>query len=203
LRLRTGYKTSPDLGLFAEGRYYDIDYDTAVDRNNENRDFDGLDLVTGAEINLSGVTFGEVFAGYRTISYADRAFDTQDGFTFGATLDWNITGLTTISFGAAQRLLGTTVENASGIESNEFDIGIDHELLRNLILSVAYEYNNEDFLNIDRNDDFKRFIFSGEYLLSRRWVIDGGYIYQDRESDVRGGDQFSVSQVYLGFKARI
>jgi hypothetical protein len=202
-KLRTGYKTSPDLGLFAEGRYFDFDYDTSVDDFDNNLDSDGYDLVAGAEIDLSGVTFGEVFAGYRTIDYADNAFETQDGFTYGAKLDWNISGLTTISFGAAQRLLGTTVQDSSGIEANEFDIGVDHELLRNLILSLAYQYASEDFLNIDRTDDFKRVIFSAEYFLSRRWVIDGGYIYQDRESDDPTADQFSVSQVYLGFKARI
>jgi hypothetical protein len=196
--------TSPDLGFFAEARYFDFDYDTSVDRYGNNLDSDGYDLVAGAEIDLSGVTFGEVFAGYRTIDYADtQSFESQDGFTYGAKLDWNVTGLTTISFGAAQRLLGTTVQGSSGIESNEFDIGVDHELLRNLILSVAYQYNSEDFLNIDRTDDFKRLIFSGEYFLSRRWVIDGGYIYQDRSSDDPDADEFSVSQVYLGFKARI
>jgi hypothetical protein len=191
------------LGLFVEGRYFDSNYDTSVDRNGNNRDNDGYDLVAGAEIDLSGVTFGEVFAGYRSIDYADNVFETQDGFTYGATLDWNLTGLTTISFGAAQRLLGTTVDGASGIESTELEIGVDHELLRNLILSLAYQYDDQDFLNIDRTDDFKRVILSAEYFLSRRWVIDGGYIYQDRESDDPTADQFSISQVYLGFKARI
>jgi hypothetical protein len=203
LRVRTGFKTSPDLSLFVEGRYFDFDYDTSVDRNGNNRDNDGYDFVAGAEIDLSGVTFGEVFAGYRSIDYADNVFETQDGFTYGATLDWNLTGLTTISFGAAQRLLGTTVDDASGIESTELEIGVDHELLRNLILSLAYQYDDQDFLNIDRTDDFKRVVFSGQYFLSRRWLVNGGYIYQDRESDEPTADQFSVSQVYLGFKARI
>jgi len=204
VKLRTGYKTSPDLGFFAEGRYFDFNYDTSVDRYGNNLDSDGYDLVAGAEIDLSGVTFGEVFAGYRSINYADtQAFQTQDGFTFGATLDWNVTGLTTIGFGAAQRLLGTTVQGSSGIQSDEFDIRVDHELLRNLILSLAFEYNNQDFLNIDRTDDFKRLIFSGQYFLSRRWAIDGGYIYQDRSSDDPNANEFSVNQFYLGLKARI
>jgi hypothetical protein len=202
-RFRFGYQVSPGYSLFAESRLYDIDYDSHVDRDGENRDSDGYDLLVGTELDISSVMFGEFFFGYRSFDYEDAAFETQDGFTYGADIDWNITRLTTFNFVASQKILGTIVQNASGIETTELKFHVDHELRRNILLNLTVDYRNEDFLQIVREDDYWRLRVGAEYFLNRNWSLNGGYIYQKRDSNLNNVIEYTINQLYIGFSAQI
>jgi len=203
LRLRAGYNVSPATGLFLQARSYEFDYRTDADRNGNNRDQDGYDLVVGAELNFSGVTFGEVFLGYRNVEFADPRFDSQNGPLVGANVDWNITHLTTVTLGAAQRLRGSTVAGASGIEALNLSVEVDHELRRNIILTLDLEAVNEDFLNIEREDDVLLFRLGAEYSLNRYWGLNLGYRFEERESNDAGAREFELNQLYFGVVGRI
>ena len=128
LRLRAGYFMSASYSLYFESRLYDWDYKQVSDPD---LDQDGFDVVVGSDFDLTGVTSGNVFAGYRQIDYKDSAFETQTGPVFGASIDWNVTQLTTITFLGSQRLYGTTVQDSSGIQAVTLGVGADHELRRN------------------------------------------------------------------------
>jgi hypothetical protein len=222
IRLRTGYKVSPGAGVFVEGRYFDIDYrikDPDQIRNRILQDQDGYDLVVGSELDLSGVTVGEFYVGYRNIDYASRRFESQDGLLIGASIDWNITRLTTITLGVDQRLRGSTVDGindspppptiaSSGIQELLFSLAADHELRRNIILTLELQSRNEDFLNITREDDVFSARFGAEYSLNRRWGINAGYIYQERDSNYKNSPDFNVqtfeiNRLYLGVVGKI
>jgi hypothetical protein len=202
-RLRMGYKVGPGNAMFVEGRYYDIDYADAVDFYGRNRDSEGVDIVGGAELDIAGVTFGEVFFGYREIVYADSQFETQDGPLLGAKIDWNITRLTTLNLSASQRIFGTTVAGASGIEAVEFALRADHELRRNLLLNLLVLQRDEDFLNIARKDDVTRFEAGFKVLMSKYMELNGGYTYQNRDSNEARTARFSVNQLFVGFLIQI
>jgi hypothetical protein len=207
-RLRGGYLISPSYSMFLEARLYDFDYDQEVDRNGVNRDSDGYDILAGSDFDLSGVTSGEVFIGYRNIEYADDDFQTQDGPMFGANVDWNITQLTTITFLGSQRLYGTNVVvagegPASGIETVELGVVANHELRRNIILNLELRGSNEEFLQTTREDDVAIFRIGGEYLLNRNWRLNAGYTYQKRDSNVPDGRDFKVNQIFLGILGQI
>ena len=202
-RFRFGYQVSPGYSLFAESRLYDIDYDSNVDRDGENRDSDGYDLLVGTELDISSVIFGEFFLGYRSFDYEDAAFETEDGFTYGADIDWNITRLTTFNFVARQVISGTTVQNSSGIETTELKFHVDHELRRNILLNLMVDYRNEDFLQILREDHYWRLKVGAEYFLNRNWSLDGGYIYQRRDSYKEIANEYTINQLYIGFSAQI
>ena len=217
VRLRGGYLISPSYSMFLEGRLYDFDYDQEKDRNEVNRDSDGYDILAGSDFDLSGVTSGEVFIGYRNIEYADDAFETQDGPIFGASVDWNITQLTTVTLLGSQRLYGTTVTvqespgtipppdrvPASGIETVELGIVANHELRRNIILNLELRGSNEEFLQTTREDDVVIFRLGGEYLLNRNWRLNAGYTYQKRDSNTTDGRDFRVNQIFLGFLGQL
>jgi hypothetical protein len=214
VRLRGGYLISPSYSMFLEGRLYDFDYDQAVDRHDVNRDSDGYDILAGSDFDLSGVTSGEVFIGYRNIEYADDNFQTQDGPIFGASVDWNITQLTTVTLLGSQRLYGTTVTvqespppadpvPASGIEAVELGIVANHELRRNIILNLELRGSNEEFLQTTREDDVVIFRLGGEYLLNRNWRLNAGYTYQKRDSNATDGRDFRVNQIFLGILGQL
>jgi len=204
-RFRFGYQVSPGYSLFSESRLYDIDYDLAVDRYGEIRDSDGYDLLVGAELDISGVTFGEFFIGYRNFEYDDPDFETQDGLTYGADIDWNVTRLTTFNFVASQTIYGTTVQDASGVETVNLKLIADHELRRNVLLNLSIDYRNEDFLEISREDDVWEAKAGVEYFLNRNWSLNGGYIYQKRDSDLNNPSvkEYKINQLYIGFSGQI
>jgi hypothetical protein len=213
LRLRGGYLISPSYSVFVETRLYDFDYDLNEDRYDNNRDSDGYDILAGSDFDLSGVTSGEVFFGYRNIDYADPTFETQDGPTFGASIDWNITQLTTVTFLGSQRIYGTTVTveespgdppvASSGIEAVELGVVANHELRRNIILNIELTSINEEYLQTTREDDVARFRLGGEYLLNRNWRLNGGYTYQKRDSNNNDAREFRVNQIFLGILGQI
>ena len=202
LRLRAGYLLSPSYSLYAESRLYDWDYE-AVPPPTPNFDQEGVDVVVGSDFDLTGVTSGNVFVGYRQIDYKSSAFQKQTGPVFGASVDWNITQLTTITFLGSNRLLGTTFQNSSGIQAVAFGIGADHELRRNVILSLDLAFIEEEYLQTPRTDDVTRISVGGEYFLNRYWSLNAGYRYQERESDSVNARQFEVNQFYLGIRGQI
>ena len=61
----------------------------------------------------------------------------------------------------------------------------------------------EDFLNIEREDDVFLIRFGAEYFMNRNWGLNGGYRYEDRNSNNAGVRQFKVNQVYFGVVGRI
>lgn len=205
-RLRGGYRVTPSTGMFLQGRVYDFDYKTDLDRfGNENRDQNGYDAVVGAELDFSGVTFGEVYAGYRNIDFESDDYQQQDGPLIGAEVNWNVTQLTTITLGADQQLRGTTVEGSSGIEALALSVDVDHELLRNVMLTLELSGTREDFLNTDngRKDDIYRFRLGAEYAITRNWGLNGGYTYLKRESNDDTVRQFDINRIYFGLVGRI
>jgi len=203
LRLRLGYLLSPASSLYFESRTYDFDYDLAQDRFGNNLDQSGYDIVAGSEFDNASLISGKIYAGYRNIDYDDPQFEKQSGPLFGANVDWNVTQLTTLTFLANQRLYGTTVQNSSGIEAMVLGIGVNHELRRNVILSLNLENANEDYLQTPREDDVSRLNLGADYLLSRNWSLQGGYRYQKRDSNDAGVRQFKVNQFYLGIRGQI
>ena len=203
--LRLGYRPSLGYSLFVEGRLYDVDYKDAKDRNGFDRDNEGADLTGGAELNITDVIFGQVFVGYRRFEYVDPRYKDQSGPIFGASLDWNITYLTTLSILGSQRINGTIVQeagvSASGVEVTTLGFRVDHELRRNILLNLAYRYSKEDFLEITREDDVNRFELGAVYLLNRYMELNGGYIYQDRGSNA--ARSFEVNRVFVGLRVQI
>ena len=214
VKLRLGYLPSPAYSVFLETRLYDVDYDTDVDRFGNNRDQNGYDIVLGSEFDMTGVTSGEVFAGYRNIDYDEVTFETQNGPVFGASVDWNITQLTTITFLGSQRLYGsnvrglsdvdgTTPQGSSGIQARALGIQLDHELRRNFILSLELEAIDEDYLQITREDEVANARLGLNYFLTRNWGLNAGYRYQKRDSNSPGAREFRVNQFYLGIHGQI
>lgn len=199
LGLRAGYKVNPDYIVFAEVRFDQIDYDQKFDNDGFERSSDAFEFVGGTQLDLSGKTFGEVYAGYLERDYDDNRFDKADGLTFGGAITWNVTQLTTLEFSGGRTVDSTTIVGASGIDVTNFGVSGDHELLRNLILSADLEYTNEDFEGIDREDDIWLLEIGGEYKMNRYLRVNLGYRLRDRDTspDSAGGRTYTAQDVFL------
>ena len=71
---------------------------------------------------------------------------------------------------------------AGGFISNTIGASIDHELLRNVLLSAAYNHSNDDYRGIDRTDKRDNFSATATYLLNRRVGLFLTYNYLKQDS---------------------
>lgn len=203
--VRPAYALAEGYDLFVEAAGSLVDYDQAVDNDGFDRSSDGYELLAGATLNPSGKTFGEIYAGYRSWRYDDPRFEDIDGLAFGVDLKWNVTGLTTLGLLGESTIESTTIENAAGIQRTALGVTADHELLRNLVLSLSVEWASEDFEGIDREDDLLTAGFGAKYLLSRRLYAWFGIDHEERdESGIDAVDQeYDLNLVYLRLQGNL
>ena len=195
--VRTDIEVTEDTGVFVRGRYSQHNFKTAVDDDGFNRDSTSVGLDGGVAFSMTHILVGELFAGYTQRSYDDPAFADTDELGFGAGLKWFPTMLTTVSLDGARTIEDTSIAAASGYISTRGQLGVDHELLRNVILSGRLGYENADYQDVGRNDDILRTGLSGRFLLNSNMHFDAGWEYIDRSSSLLPFDystgQFSLS----------
>jgi hypothetical protein len=101
---------------------------------------DGFRIEAGVSREITSLLTGTLRVGYVRYDYADGRLRDIAGFSYFGDLNWNITRLTTITATASRRLDETTSPVTAGNLRDEFRIGVDHELLRRLILNVDLRY---------------------------------------------------------------
>ena len=193
--LRAGYEIVPEYEAFIRGGVNNTAYLKAVDDNGFSRDSNGYELVAGVAVDLTGVTFGNLFAGFREQRYDDDNLDTIGGITLGADITWNVTGLTTVQAGIVRRIEETTSGGSSGFFATRYSLSADHELLRNLLLNANVAFTQNDYEGIKREDQIYEAGVSARYLLNRNFYASVGYRYTQRERvDGAPGDDADYKQ---------
>lgn len=204
-RLRAGFAVTDSYDVFGEVKATTVDYDRQVDFDGYERSSDAWELLAGTEFDLGGKTFGEVYAGYRHWTYDDDRFETIDGLAFGADVTWNASGLTTLMLGAERSIESTTIVGAAGIERTAVGVGMDHELLRNLILSARVAAASENFQDIDRDDDILEAGLGAKYLVNRWLYAYLGLDHEKRDTSPAGsgGREYTTNTFYLRLQGNL
>ena len=192
--LRTAYEIVPEYEAFVRASGNNRAYRTAVDDNGFSRDSQGYEVVAGVAIDLTGVTFGDLFAGFREQRFDDENLDTIGGITWGADITWNVTALTTIQAGIVRRVEETTSAGSSGFFATRYILSADHELLRNLLLNANVAFTQNDYEGIKREDQIYAAGVSARYLVNRNFYASVGYRYTQRERDSTPGDDADYKQ---------
>ncbi len=182
--LRAAYELVPEYEGFIRTTYNLRDYDVAPADNRFNRDSNGYEIVAGATADFTGVTFGEIFFGFLSQDYDGSRLNTVDGFSFGATVTWNPTPLTTVKGWARRLVKETTQVDVSGVLHGALGVSVDHELLRQLLLHAEFSYANEEFEGSTREDDLFLAALSVKYMLNRNYFLRADYRFRRRESTV-------------------
>jgi hypothetical protein len=198
---RFGYDISPDYQTFVRLSANDRTYDDSLDDSGVSRDSQGWEAVAGLAFDFGGITFGNVFVGYLQQDYDRQGFDTVDGPSFGGDLTWNATQLTTVTAQIARTVEETTLSGASGGLATEGRLRVDHELLRNVILSADAGYSNVDYESISREDDVIDAGVGGKYLLNRNFYLQGRLSHARRDSNVNTED-YDANTVMLRLVAQ-
>ncbi len=196
------YEIIPNYDAFLRGIVNDRDYKDFRDDNGFQRDSSGWEVVGGTAIDFTGVLFGNVFAGYRRQSYDDPRFSTTQGVGFGADVTWNLSGLTTIKASSERSVEETTLSGASGFFASRFAASVDHELLRNLILSANGSFQKNKYDGNARKDDIVRAAAQVKYLMNRNFYLTVGYDFQNRESNFIN-QNYTVNTVMIRIEGQL
>lgn len=203
--LQLGYDVNPGYQVFIRGSTNSRKYDQTFDQSGFARSSTGYELDAGVAIALTGVTYGEALVGYLSQDYDDPRLVDIDDPTFGGKVTWNLSGLTTLT-GVAERVIDeTTFGNASGILMNRFYVGVDHELLRNLLLYGKISTTKEDYQGIDRIDDVNGIDLSAKYMLNRNFYVSFIYDYQRRNSEttISGARNYKINTYTIKIESQL
>ena len=190
--LRGDYAVSPNTALFVKWAGNRRDYDTPA-LGGYNRDSDGYELTAGADLDLTGVIRGQVQVGYLSQDFEDINTSDISGFDASGEIEWFPTQITTVTFRAAREVQDTGLITSPAALATTGGVQVDHELLRNLLLTGRYEYSTSDYQRIDRKDDRSAAVFGVNYLANRHFNVQLFYSYLKQSSS---GDPSTVGVDY-------
>jgi hypothetical protein len=176
-------------------------YDETPDTTGVDRDSWGYSVVGGVALDFGGITFGEIYAGYLQQFYDDSDLENVSAPTFGGALTWNATTLTTVTLAVERAVLETTDAGASGYISTAGELTVDHELLRNVILSASGAVTNNDYEGTSRTDWFYIGNVGARYLLNRNLYLSAGYLFRHRTSDEV--NNFDQNLIRIGLQTQL
>lgn len=195
LRGRIEAELSPRIGLLLSASADERDYDNSPQFNS-----DGRAYMVGLSLN-SDLMRGEISVGQFERDYAGVA-GTFDGVAVEGNVEWYVTQLTTITLDArrdADDQIGAT--SGQPYITQEYGLRVDHELLRNVILTGSVRFGNRDYETIAREDDYNEWEVGADYLLNRNAAVR--FRYQHDEVDSPAYRDYEVNQATLGLTLRL
>ena len=196
---RLGYSFAAGHSAFVQGVVSDRDYRT-IAAGGVKRDSFGYQIVAGWASEISNLIAGEVYVGYIDRDYDSATFDDVSDVTVGLDLEWYVTELATVRAKASRGVPDSTTSGVGGILRSAVALGIDYELMPNVLLhgDVSYEHNN--FQGSSRDDDWVSTGVGVQYLVNRYLNLDLEYGFDHRVSDAGSGFDFERNRVSLGFR---
>ncbi|TFW15333.1 hypothetical protein EGY25_01745 [Brevundimonas intermedia] len=198
---RADYALSPATAIFLQVISDDRDYDRIAGR--PLRTSSGHQTLAGVDFELGALVRGEIAAGYIRQDFEDAAFGDLNGFGGRAKLSWFPTQLTTVTAAAARTVEDTGVIGAAGALRTDLSLTVDHELLRNLILTAQATYADDAYNGLARTDTRFGAGVSAVYRLSRRYGFTAGLTWLDQSSSgAAQGPSYQNTRFYVGSTAQ-
>jgi hypothetical protein len=191
---RADYAVTPDTAVFVEitgnDRNYRLSSSPLVDGapvfpGFVNRDAKGVGGLVGANFDIAALVRGEIGVGYQRQDYKDDVFHDYSGLGARAKVEWFPTQLTTVTATATRSVEDAALAGASSYLSTNLGLRVDHELLRNLIVSATGTFGDDDYRGIDRQDKRVGAGLSASYLMNRRVGLTVAYNHFKNDSTGR------------------
>lgn len=187
---------SPRLFLVGQVTSDQRDYD-----NDPSISSDAMTYLGGVRLELTDLIHGEITAGTFQRDY-NGAAGSVDGTAVAANVEWYITQLTTLTFHASRGAQegGATIDTP--YVATEYGARVDHELLRNLILSASFTQGKRDYETVALQDE--TFVGNVEaiYLMNRRVDLSLRYTREENDSNAPGRD-YEVNGLFAGLRLHL
>ena len=180
---RFAYETSPVSTVFVTGALNKVHYDNlsgGIDRGSH-----GYNVMVGMTFDISQILRGDVSVGYISQTFRDPIYPGFHGLDYSADLTYAPTALTSFRLSAKRSITDSSVAQVSGVLVSLAQLSVEHELLRNLLLSANASYTNYDYRGIDLTQNRWGFGAGARYKLSRYFSVALSY---DRVSQTANGN---------------
>jgi hypothetical protein len=163
---RVSYEIAPGYHAFVSASGNDRVYDEKFDYGGYRRGSTGYQVDAGAALSITAKVDGEIYIGYLSQSYDDARLRNPSDLGFGAKLLWNVDGLTSIRASVSRTVQETIVDPASSILETDVSLGVEHELMRNVLLGADLTYSYQEYQGLARVDEVYGVDISGKYLFN-------------------------------------
>jgi len=199
---RVAYEWLPGTALFVEPSYNNRKYGLSRDFSGLLQDSHGYQLLAGVTWDVSGVTFLEFGTGYLRQEFDEPTFSTIQGPALSGRLVWNPLDSITVQLGLMRNVQERRGQNLAGVLVTSAKSRIDYELFYNVILSLMFDYANEDDKSTPRDDDRFNTGFEARYLVDQNWYAGLVASYEKLNSN-EDGNSFSNVLVSLRLGAQL
>lgn len=179
--LRVEVAVNPRLALVGEAAANQREYDVAT------RDSDGRYGAVGVSFDLTQLVRGEVLVTQYTQDYNDPTIGTVEGTGFSGRVEWFPSQLTTVNVDASKSVEDSAFFGASYVLT-QAGARVDHEVLRNVIVSGGVRMQNREYEGLARSDERVVADVGATYLVNRRMRINVGFAHDENDSNFAGED---------------
>ena len=195
---RAEYALSPDTAIFVAGVYNDRQYDLNPPLVLYTRNSTGYDVGGGVNFDFSHLLRGEIQVGYLNQTFKSPLFRPISGLSAKGQLEWFPTQLTTVTATALRTVGDSGIINSAGYVTTVGGVQVDHELLRNVILTGNASVGHDQYYGVSRNDDHWGVGASANWLVTRRLGLTLAYGHSNqRSSGAQKGPSFSDNRASL------
>lgn len=204
-RSRLSYAVSPNLAVFGQGTFGQSEYDQTqlfggIPRS---RDSSGYTASAGVDFELTALVRGDIAVGYMKENKDDSFFEDVSGLSVDARMQWFPSRLTTVNFTAGRRVVDTGAFDSPSAVETRFSAGVDHELLRNVILSGYAGVSNYEYEETGRKDENLEIGAVATYKMNKRvhWEAFARNLERDVSgTGVFGDPSYGVTLIGVGLK---
>jgi len=199
---RVSYELTPGYQAFFEAignrRQYDTTFDASPDHLK--RSSSGYAFAGGTQINLGDFLSAQGYLGFQNQDYDDARLGSNSGVYFGASVLWNITTLTSIRFQASRSIQETILADSSGFWDTQVKVSVEHELLRNILLTAGVAYDLAQYKGISREDSLASGRLGVRWALTQVYSLEGTAEIQHRFSN-QVNNSFTRALIAVNLKA--
>ena len=212
--VRAGYVLSPALNVFVEPSYTVRNFERSASCSGgvscpfPDHDSQIFDISLGAGYDITGILYGETTVGWYSDNFAAVGIPNATGISVKSSTTWNVTARDSFILTVRRESDVTTqVFGASSNQRTSFELDLQHELLRNVVLQANVSYANEDYTGSQavfafesipgnttflssaptgtgkRQDDVYQAGIEADYFINRHFSLYAQYQFYKRNSN--------------------
>lgn len=194
---RVGYEVVPQLVTFVRGSYDQRSYYATIDGFDKNSN--GYSTVIGADLDINGVIFAEIYGGVMSQYFADPRFSSIVSPDYGVDGVWNPTDRISLLL-KVQRSIDESVTSVSPTQlvsatvDTNLTVGAQYQFTGNLLGRADYFHQVLNFRESNFEDDVDGVTASAKYFISPFVNVSPIASFETRSSN-RPGRTFDQAQL--------
>jgi hypothetical protein len=192
------FAVSPDTAVYVTALGNNRDYQLGPPQLAFTRNSSGYEVDGGANFDLTHLLRGEIQVGYMQQNYVSPLFKPIGGPSAKVQVEWFPSQLTTVTVQGSRFVGDAGVIGSAGYLGSIASVQVDHELLRNLILTGVASAAYDQYNGVSRNDSIYGVGVSANWLLNRHLGLTLGYNFANQTSaGLQRGPSFDDNRVSL------